>query len=224
MEPTVCFGLYLILVIAFDDRLHSGPFYVIMFSAKYTAEDKGKTGMGKRAYLKLNPKQKRPKDHEVICDGGNIYYPRTGTPAQIKETPTTGKIRNLFYFSLEADGEPDQVDPESFCEMRQISLSNFRRLLAIMLEYYGICSEDGNTYQDTPTNRKYLALLALHDRLEDGVDMQKFCSEFHIGRTTFFRYLAIVEDFYFHFRGGDKVIALLGDGKYIGVYPGELGD
>ena len=207
--------------------------------------------MGKRRYLKVDPKQKRSKDHEVICDDSdnrpdalpddddpnthpkedfssrtesNIYYIRTGERAEIKETPTIEKIRNLFFFELEADGDPDLVDPVSFCEMREISLSNFRRLLAIMREYYGTYSEDGNTYHDTPSNRKYLALLALHDRLEDGVDMKSFCAEFHIGRTTFYRYLAIVEDFYFYLSGGAKAIALLGDGRYIGVYPEDIDD
>ncbi len=209
---------------------------------------KGVEEMGKRRYLKVDPKQKRPKDHEVICDDydnrpdalqddnhperpkedfssrteTNIYYFRTGERAEMKETPTIEKIRNLFFFALEADGEPDQVEPEYFCEMRQISLSNFRRLLAIMREYYGVYGEDGNAYHDTPSNRKYLALLALHDRLEDGVDMKSFCAEFHIGRTTFYRYLAIVEDFYYYLRGGAKVIALLGDGRYIGAYPDDL--
>ncbi len=196
--------------------------------------------MGKRRYLKVGPKQKRSKGHGVICDDddnrpdalsgedfssrieSNIYYIRTGERAEIKETPTIEKIRNLFFFALEADGDPDCVDSERFCKMRQISFSNFRRLLAIMREYYGICSEDGNTYQDTPTNRKYLALLALHDGLEDGVDMREFCTQFHIGRTTFFRYLAIVEDFYFYLRGGAKAIALLGDKRYIGVYPEDI--
>ncbi len=196
--------------------------------------------MGKRRYLKADPKQKCSKDHDVVCDDRdnrwdisdgedfsyrtetNIYYTRAGERAHIKETPTIEKIRNLFFFALEADGDPDHVDPESFCKMRQISHSNFRRLLAIMREYYGIYSEDGNTYHDTPSNRKYLALLALHDRLEDGVERNKFCAEFHIARTTFYRYLAIVEDFYFYLRGGAKVIALLGDGRYIGVYPEEF--
>ncbi len=196
--------------------------------------------MGKRRYLKTDPRQKRSKEHDAVCDDRdnradrfdgedffyrtetNIYYVRTGKRAEIKETPTAEKIRNLFFFALEADGDPDRVDPGYFCKMRQISLSNFRRLLAIMREYYGICSEDGNTSLDTPSNRKYLALLALHDRLEDGVDMKSFCTEFHIGRTTFYRYLAIVEDFYFYLRGGAKVIALLGDGRYIGVYPEDL--
>ena len=95
--------------------------------------------------------------------------------------------------------------------MRGISLSTFRRLLAIVREHYGICREDGNSYQDTPANRKYLALLALYERLEDGVDMQAFCTEFHIGRTSFFRYLTLVEDFYFYLYEGAKRIALLGD-------------
>ena len=197
--------------------------------------------MGKRRYLKVNPKQKRPKNHDVICDDEdnrsdisdgenfyyrtemNIYYPRTGD-AQIKETPTIEKIRNLFFFALEANGDPDRVDPEEFCEMRQISLSNFRRLLAIMREFYCSLSEGGNTYQDTPSNRKYLALLALHDGLEEGVERKKFCAEFHISRTTFYRYLAIVEDFYFYLRGGEKVIAILGDGRYVGVYLEDIVD
>ena len=194
--------------------------------------------MGKRRYLKVRPKQKCPKDHAVFydgyidgrlpvkdryyCDEEYLCYLRTGARAQIKETPTTEKIRNLFLLADLGEGDPDYVVPEEFCEMRGISLSTFRRLLAIVREHYGICREDGNSYQDTPANRKYLALLALYERLEDGVDMQAFCTEFHIGRTSFFRYLALVEDFYFYLYEGAKRIALLGNGSYIGVLLEDL--
>ncbi len=99
--------------------------------------------MGKSAYLKLDPKQKCPKDHDVLCDGINFYYISTGARAENKKTPTIKKIRNLLIFSLEADGDPNRVDPEDLAY--EISLSIFRRLLVIMREYYGICSEDRNT-------------------------------------------------------------------------------
>lgn len=191
-----------------------------MVSNIHIEKDERETAMGKKGYLKRKPKQKCPKDHEVFFDESNLYYIRSGARAEIKETPTIKKIRNLLMFSLEADGDPDRVAPKDLAY--PISLSNFRRLLAVMREYYGICSEDGNAYCDTPSNRKYLAILALHDRLEDGVDGKAFCAEFQIGRTTFYRYLAIVEDFYFYLRGGAKVIALLDDGRYIGVYPEDL--
>lgn len=194
--------------------------------------------MGRERYLKVKPKQKCPKDHKVFHDayldnrwlGKNVYYCdeedlcylRTGERAHIKETPTTEKIRNLFLLADFAEGDPDYVSPEEFCELRDISLSNYRRLLTILREHYGICSEDGNTYEDTPANRKYLALLALYERLEDGVEKDAFCAEFRIGRTTFFRYLALVEDFYFYLYEGKKRIALLGNGNYLGVHMEDL--
>ena len=112
---------------------------VIIISVIHLLNVKDETKMGKSAYLKLDPKQKCPKDHDVLCDGINFYYIST----ENKKTPTIKKIRNLLIFSLEADGDPNRVDPEDLAY--EISLSIFRRLLVIMREYYGICSEDRNT-------------------------------------------------------------------------------
>lgn len=167
-----------------------------------------------------NGKRGRPKNHEKIDCGTFTAFFRNGGYADtvFRDTPTLKKTRNLFCLLLESDksddGDLDSVDAEAFCKLRKISLSNYRRLYAILREYNGDGPKRGNAFAATPTNRKYLVLLSLFEALRLGtVDLRKFCTCFRISRTTFFRYLSVIGNFFCH-EDDSQVVALTDRGEY----------
>lgn len=131
------------------------------------------------------------------------------------------KIRNLLALYVDVDEYGiENIDAVKFCKSRNISKSNFIRLMALIKEFLG--EENGIDIEFTPTNRKYFIILELHRDLQEcGVDKQKFCSENKISRTTFFRYIAIIEN-YLYKEHSDFAIAIDENGdyhiKYLGYF------
>lgn len=85
--------------------------------------------------------------------------------------------------------------------------------MALIKEFLG--EENGINIEFTPTNRKYLVILDLHRDLQEcgGGDKQKFCAENKISRTTFFRYIAVIENFLYN-EHSDFAIAIDENGNY----------
>lgn len=161
------------------------------------------------------PKQKCPKGHYTMEKPEGTFYVRCYNRAEtvFKDSASLRKIRNLLelYVLIDEFGI-EHIDVEKFCKRREISKSNFIRLMALVKEFLG--EENGILIKDTPTNKRYLTILELHRDLQEyGVDMQKFCAVNVISRTTFFRYIAIIEN-YLYKENSNFAIAIDENGTY----------
>lgn len=174
--------------------------------------------MGRRKeYKGPVPNQKRPKDHEIIAVDDGLFYLRTTANADSiwSDTITTRKTRNLIalWLKIYLNGI-ESVNPDEFCKRREISVSNYRRLIALVKEHFAITDFSGNSVRNTPSNKKYMTILALNEEMNgDGVDMQKFCAAHHISRTTFFRYINVIQNFFCH-EDPSRGIAIDSEGEY----------
>ena len=177
--------------------------------------------MGRRKTYRPVPKVKRPKEHlEVVVSEGTFYL-RSGAPSKrvTKETPSRLKIRNLLALQMVYWRSGGSPDAEEFCKTMKISMSNYRRLIAIVKLAYDDSDGGGNSVPDTVMTRKYMLLLAINRELIDGGVMQsEFCALHKISRTTFFRYLADIEDFFANVEGFCR-LAIDADYGYYRVFP-----
>ncbi len=161
------------------------------------------------------PKQKCPKGHSIMEKEEGIFYVREYERADIvyADSVYLQKIRNLLALYDEVDEYGlENINAAKFCESRNISKSNFIRLMALIREFLG--EENNISVEYTPTNKKYLTILDLHRDLQEyGVDKQKFCAENKISRTTFFRYIAVIENFLYK-EHSNLAIAIDENGDY----------
>lgn len=152
----------------------------------------------RKSYKDPKPKVKCPKNHEIDEDAEGTFYLRLGPlSARVeKDTPYRHKMRNLLELQVMFWQTSGEIDEGKFCSERGISTSNYRRLIALVKYASGEDDGSGNSVPDTPTTRKQMLVLNLHEQLCDcGVDMQTFCKQNNISRATFFRYLSDIEDY-----------------------------
>ena len=158
--------------------------------------------MGRRKkYRDPKPKVRRPKNHAIDEDEMGTFYRRSGQLPKrvIKETPYRLKMRNLLALQVEMWGTLSEPNAEKFCIERNISMSNYRRLIAIIKAACDDYDGYGNTVPDTATTRKYLLVIKLHEALcNGGVEREEFCKRNNISRVTFFRYLSDIDDYVMH--------------------------
>jgi hypothetical protein len=147
-------------------------------------------------------KQKRPKEHEEFSIGSGLFYARTNIMNMVRSriditenyTSTTRKVMNLLALNSKFDDGECTTTEDEFCKQRNISKSNYLRLLKIVQDFYEIRDSEGK--KDTSTNKKYMTILAAYDDLWNcGINREKFCDEHKISRTTFFRYIALIEKY-----------------------------
>lgn len=172
-----------------------------------------------------NKKQKPIKNHTVEFTNKGLFFGRIvwdSKPAN-KETATAKKVVNIIYlFNLIRTYGYENVNVEKFCKETEISMSNYRRILAIVKKHLDIYDEKGNSVANTPANKRYLTILNLYENMKDcGVDRLAFCKEHNISRSTFFRYLSFIDNYNIHYDVGEyELIAIGEDGFYYVTMPG----
>jgi hypothetical protein len=156
----------------------------------------------------MNKKFKRPKNHERIFIDYDPYYLRPDDKAGLvyKDTTTLRKTRNLFVLYDEVcENGIDSLNQEKFCKERGIKKLSYLRLLALVKKFLKLDGDGGVSVEDTATNKKYATLLAMYqDLIDNQLDMKLFCNENHISRTTFFRYINVIENYLYHEDENDR--------------------
>ncbi|MCH5162254.1 MAG: hypothetical protein J1G38_02050 [Clostridiales bacterium] len=167
---------------------------------------------------------KLPKNHFILHLDG-VYFGRNfpSSEGAHRNTVTAKKTNNILALFEKMRYWGEEPDADIFCESAEISMSNYRRLLAVVNKYLSVDDGSGNTVELGRSTARYLTILALFDELtENGADRKEFCAKHNISRTTFFRYLSAIENYLINGIGSHYVlVAVDEDGRYHAVNPDD---
>lgn len=167
--------------------------------------------------IKKSKKFKLQKGHLYDDSYDELYCIRHYYHAEMveKDSPTLKKVRNLLSLYDKAyECGIEELDCDEFCKDREIKKTSYLRLVKLVQRFFDICKGNNVTEDDSPSTKKYINLLTMYLELNDRqLSMQNFCKKQNIGRTTFFRYITIIEN-YLYYENINKVIAYGESGNY----------
>lgn len=173
----------------------------------------------------INFKEPRCQEDHVIVDYDDGVYairlrdddwPPGRYGAELYESATLRKTKNLIALleELSNNGSLENIDVDGFCRRRDISKLTFERLLAVMAYCIKIPYNGCIKVKHNQTNRRYKLILTLYYKMKHfEVNSSDFCKRHKISRSTFFRYLNII-DAYLSTEYSIFHIGIRADGKY----------